>query len=113
MMDRATRIILGLYVGGIGFFSFLLLFIVVNPWFGIGLLVSMAILGLSMESITRDKWNNGICKKYDEPWEFTDSAMLSDGDMCYSFKCRDKEVTLNSSLVGSLRETYKGKKPIK
>lgn len=112
-MDKPTRILVSLYVGGIGFFLFFILFALVNPWFGLGILASMGLLTYTYELITKDKWNDGICEKYEEPWEFVESSMNSDESCSYEFRCRDVVLVLDSHLMGQVEKQYKGNKPIK
>jgi len=113
MIDRPTKIILLLYLAGIGFGAFLILFFSYSPWYGIGALLTMGLATYSFELLTRGEWNKGVCEKYEEPWEFVDSNMLPDGDFLYSFKCRDESISLNSTLMEKAKSQYKGKNNIK
>lgn len=76
-----------------------------DPWFMVWFLFSIALGNISKEIDEDSKWNNGICKKYNEPWEFVETIeYLETRDIHY--KCKDQH--FYASPRDYFKETYKG-----
>jgi len=112
-MTKKGKQNLFLYIGIGLFILFFILFVTVNPWFGIGILASMILMGKMMENMSMDRWNNGICAKYDIPWEFSSYSDLSDGDTSYCFICSDESHMFGRGMMHKIMNEYKGLNKLK
>jgi len=112
-MKKISRQNVILYSAIFSFFAFFVLFMAVDPWFGIGILISMAVIGKTIENKTIEEWNNGICSKHNEPWEFSSYGDLSDGDTSFHFKSRDLHISFGRTIMYKVMKSYKGKIKIK
>jgi len=62
--------------------------------------------GYSTEKL---KWNNGICKKTNKPWEFIDYDELQDESYIFTFKSETHTYSSQYLHYDLLKKQYKGK----
>ena len=88
--------------------SIILGFYFENPWFLLGPLFGMAIVSSACQKEIKEKWNNGICKKHNIPWEFIEYWDLSDGDSGYTFGCKGESISMFRPMMHKVMGQYKG-----
>lgn len=104
MKTQIQKLKLVAIIGLIG--SAVLAFYLDNCW-----LLTLSLAFIYMGNILRVKdensvWNDGICEKYGEPWEFVDVVDYLETSDVY-FECKDQ--CFAASPRDLFRNTYKGK----
>jgi len=85
----------------------------INAWFiAIAFLSGIGFFNWSGDVKERQKWNKGICRETNEPWEFDSSSMLSDLSITYCFKSGDYIYISQFITLETLNNGYKGNKNI-
>ena len=106
-MDRKTKNLIFIYIGGVILLFSILLMSIGYYYFGFGILLAIFMANVGFSGLKDIEWNKGICKKYNEPWEFVEIVDYSDGSYDHYFKCRDEDILFNNHDL--IRKTYKGK----
>jgi len=60
-----------------------------NGWFMLLFLASVAFGNIVREKEENILWNEGICAKYNEPWEFVETIIYTETTDVH-YKCRDQ-----------------------
>lgn len=77
-----------------------------NGWFGLPFLFFIAMGNIARVIEENRIWNNGICAKYNEPWEYVGSEFYTETSSVY-YKCHDQH--FSASPRDHFVDTYKFK----